>query len=114
MAYNTDLAERVRKHLSQFPELDITEKKMFGGISFLVNEKMCVAVSDDNLMLRFNPLKQNEAELNPGYIPMIIRGKHLNGYCYVSEEGYANPHDFKDWINFCLSFNSEAKSSKKK
>lgn len=114
MAYNKDLAERVRKHLSQFQELDITEKKMFGGISFLVNEKMCVGVSDDNLMLRYNPSKQNEAELKPGYIPMIMRGKHLNGYAYVSEEGYVNPHDFVDWIIFCLSFNAEAKSSKKK
>lgn len=114
MAYNTDLAERVRKHLLQFAELEITEKKMFGGISFLVNDKMCVGVTDDNLMLRYNPLNQNDAELKPGYIPMIMKGKHLKGYAYVSEEGYANPHDFKDWISFCLFFNSEAKSSKKK
>ena len=114
MAYSSELAEKVRRHLSQFPDLDITEKKMFSGISFLVNEKMCIGVAASNLMVRFDPLQQSQIELRPGYLPMIMRGKHLKGYAYVAEEGYVNPGDLSDWVKLCLDYNPLARSSKKR
>lgn len=114
MPYNYELAEKIRRFLSQYPDLDITEKKMFSGISFLVNEKMCVGVSNDTIMVRFNPEKQNLIESLPGYNPMIMKGKHLIGYAYVSEEGYVNPKDFAYWVKLCLEYNPLAKSSKKR
>jgi hypothetical protein len=53
MAFNTTLANRIREHLSEFTELKVEEKKMFRGLTFMVNDKMCISVSGENLMCRF-------------------------------------------------------------
>lgn len=58
MAYNAKLAERVREYFFDLPGLKIEEKKMFGGLAFILNGKMCVNVSGENLMCRFAPAKQ--------------------------------------------------------
>ena len=60
MPYDTHLADRIREHLVKFPNLKIEEKKMFRGLSFMVNDKMCVNVSGENLMCRFDPSLQEE------------------------------------------------------
>lgn len=114
MAYSIELADRVREFLQTIPELEIEEKKMFRGLAFLVNGKMCVNVSGDNLMCRFDPVLQEEVAERNGFQTMIMRGRELKGYCYVSEEGYKSKGDFKYWLNLCLSFNEQAKASKKK
>lgn len=112
MAYNSKLADRVREYLVQFPKLVIQEKKMFGGLAFMVNGKMCVNVSGENLMCRFDPvLLDNVAERN-GFTPMIMRGKEYKGYCYVQPVGFKNNRDFEFWMNLCLDFNEKAKASK--
>lgn len=112
MAFNSKLADRVREYLVQFPKLVIQEKKMFGGLAFMVNGKMCVNVSGENLMCRFDPaLLDNVAERN-GFTPMIMRGKEYKGYCYVQPEGFKNKKDFEFWMNLCLDFNEKAKASK--
>lgn len=114
MAYNKQLAGRVREYLRQFPKLEIEEKKMFGGLAFMVYGKMCVNVSDDNLMCRFDPdITQDMAE-RTGFLPMIMRGKEYKGYCYVEPAGFKNKKDFEFWINLCLDFNDRAKPSKKR
>jgi hypothetical protein len=113
MAYNTKLADRVRKHLAHLPTIQTEEKKMFGGLAFMVNGKMCVNVSGDNLMCRFNPNLQEVIFKRKGYQTMIMKGKAYKGYCYVSPEGIKTENDFEFWIKLCLSFNSQARSSKK-
>lgn len=60
MAYDTKLAERVREYLVDFPNLTVEEKKMFRGLAFMVNGKMCICVSGENLMCRFDPNLQEE------------------------------------------------------
>ncbi len=55
MAHNSKLADRVKEYLSDFEELKINEKKMFGGLAFMLNDKMCINVGDDLLMCRFAP-----------------------------------------------------------
>lgn len=55
MPYDEKLADRVRKYLKQIPRIQIEEKKMFGGLAFMVNGKMCINVSGENLMCRFDP-----------------------------------------------------------
>jgi len=114
MAYDTGLADKIREYLSQVPKLKIEEKKMFRGLAFMVNGKMCVNVSGDNLMCRFDPARQEEVVEKKGYEPMIMRGKELKGYCYVSPIGLKSKKDFEYWISLCLDFNKRAKSSKKK
>lgn len=113
MAYNEDLANRVREYLATHINLEIIEKKMFGGLAFLVNGKMCVNISGDRLMCRFAPQQTEEIAEKTGFLPCIMRGKQLNGYCYVEEIGYKSPKDFVFWLNLCLNFNKKAKKSGK-
>lgn len=113
MAYNLILADRVREYFFSLFNLNIEEKKMFGGLAFLVNGKMCVNVSGENLMCRFDPSLQKKISQRKGYKAMIMRGKKLQGYCYVLPEGIKKENDFKYWMNLCLTFNKLAKSSKK-
>jgi hypothetical protein len=113
MAYNTKLANRVREYLVDFPRLKIEERKMFRGLTFMVNGKMCVSVSGDNLMCRFDPILQEELAEKKGFQTMIMRGREYRGYCYVSPDGYKATKDFQFWINLCLDFNERAKASKK-
>jgi len=112
MAYDTKLADRIREFLAQLPNLQIEEKKMFRGLTFMINGKMCINVSGEKLMCRFDPkLTQDVAEKN-GFLPMIMKGKEYHGYCYVEPTSFKNKKDFEYWMNLCLGFNDRAKSSK--
>ncbi len=113
MPFNINLANRVREYLSTIQNIKVEEKKMFGGLAFLVNGKMCVNVSGDRLMCRFNPLLIEELSEKQGFEPMIMKGKEMTGYCYVEPFGFQKKQDFEFWINLCLDFNSKAKQSKK-
>jgi TfoX/Sxy family transcriptional regulator of competence genes len=114
MAYSTKLAERIRIYLEALPHLKVDEKEMFKGLAFLVNEKMCINVSGDDLMCRYDPVFEEEVSERVGFRPMIMKGKQLRGYCYVSEEGYKSKENFEYWLKLCLDFNEKAKASKKK
>jgi len=114
MSFDQKLADRVRTYLSEVPGIKVEEKKMFKGLAFMANEKMCVNVSGENLMCRFDPAMQQEIETRVGYLPMIMRGKELKGYCYVSPQGIKKEKDLEYWIELSLEFNAKAKSSKKK
>ncbi|MFB5944222.1 TfoX/Sxy family protein [Albibacterium profundi] len=113
MAYSTQLADRVREYLVQFPKLEIEEKKMFGGLAFLVNDKMCINIGEENLMCRFDPELTEDIAERVGFLPMIMKGKEYKGYCYVEPEGFRTKKDFEFWLNLCLDFNDRAKASKK-
>lgn len=114
MAYSEKLADRLRVYLAQVPDLQVEEKKMFRGLAFLVNDKMCVNVSGDNLMCRFDPALQSEMENKTGFQTVKMAGRFMKGYGYISEEGFREPDDFKFWVDLALEFNPRAKSSKKK
>ncbi|MBX3257194.1 MAG: TfoX/Sxy family protein [Chitinophagaceae bacterium] len=114
MAYNTGLAERIRAYLAAVPELQVEEKKMFSGLAFLVNGKMCVNVTGEQLMCRFDPAIQASLQKRKAYQPMIMKGRVMNGYCCVAPDGFKTKKDFEFWIKLCLGFNDKAKSSKKK
>lgn len=113
MPFDTHLADRIREYLLQFPKLHVEEKKMFGGKAFLVNGKMCINVSGRNLMCRFDPDLTDTVSGKPGFLPMIMKGKILKGYCLVEPDAIAGYNAFKYWIDLSLEFNSRAKSSKK-
>ena len=114
MAYNIKLAERIRNYLEDKPNLKVEEKEMFSGLAFLVNGKMCINVSHENLMCRFDPELEPEVAERTGFQPMIMKGRQLHGYCYVSEEGYKSKANFEYWLTLCLDFNKKAKASTKK
>jgi len=111
MAYNTKLADRVREAFEHLP--DVEEKEMFRGICFMVNGKMCVCVSENELLCRIGA-SQMDAALENNYVQqMMMRGRASKDFVYVSEEGYYNKKDFDHWIKLSLDFNPLAKASKK-
>ena len=114
MAYNIELADRIRDFLATQSNLKIEEKKMFRGLTFMVNGKMCVSVSNDNLMCRFEPSLQDEVAERRGFQSMIMKGREYKGYCYVSDIGYKTKKDFEYWLHLCLDFNDKAKATKSK
>ncbi|WP_185286318.1 TfoX/Sxy family protein [Chryseobacterium indologenes] len=114
MAYNIELADRVRERLAKVPDIEVEEKKMFSGLSFLINGKMCINISHENLMCRYNPELEDVVSERKGFLPMIMRSKQLPGYCYVEPAGFRQPDDFEYWIKICLDYNPVAKASKKK
>jgi len=113
MAYDDNLAARVREYLSEKEDFQIEEKKMFGGLAFLVNGKMCINIGEDQLMCRFDPKLVEQISERIGFVPMIMKGKQYKGYCYVDPIGYQSKKDFEFWINVCLEFNAKAVSQKR-
>ncbi|KPE53098.1 TfoX/Sxy family protein [Chryseobacterium indologenes] len=114
MAYDIELADRVREWLAAVEHIKVEEKKMFSGLAFLVNGKMCINISHDNLMCRYNPELEEEVSEKAGFLPMIMRGKQLKEYCYVEPIGFQKSADFEYWMKICLEYNPLAKSSKKR
>lgn len=112
MSYNEKLADRIRAALVELQKVE--EKKMFRGITFMVNGKMCVSVSGDEMMCRFDPALHETVAKKNGFRTMIMKGREYKGYGYVSQSGIRSEKDFDYWINLCLEFNSRAKASKKK
>jgi TfoX/Sxy family transcriptional regulator of competence genes len=112
MAYNEGLANKVREALAHMPKVE--EKKMFRGITFMVNGKMCISVGNDEIMCRIDPeIFETVLERN-GCRPMIHGKRVMKGFVFVSEEGYSRKKDFDYWIDLVLDFNKKAKPAKKK
>lgn len=113
MAYNEFLADRIRGSLSN-KKTPFEEKKMFGGICFLVDEKMCMGIIKDDLMVRIDPQHQEDYLTEKGCRIMDFTKRPMKGYLYVSPEGVDMDDDLEKWVDRCLEFNPRAKSSKKK
>ncbi|WP_298146528.1 TfoX/Sxy family protein [Flavobacterium sp.] len=114
MRYNTNLADRVREYLAEKPNLEIEEKEMFNVLNFMVNNKTCVGISGEKLMLRFDPSRQEELYEKDGYETMLMKGKEYTGYCYINPDGFKDRKDFEFFLELCLEYNKVAKSSKKR
>jgi TfoX/Sxy family transcriptional regulator of competence genes len=112
MAYNEHLAKRVRDFLSSKKKVE--EKKMMGGLTFMLNDKMCVGIMKDNLMVRIAPEVYESSLEKRGCHIMDFTGRPLKGFVLVSPEGIKSKSDFEYWINLALDFNKRAKSYKKK
>lgn len=113
MAFNEYLADRVRGALSGL-NASYYEKKMFGGLTFMVDDKMCVGIIKDDLMVRIDPDLQDEFLKEEGCRIMDFTKRPLPGYLYVAPEGIDMDDDLEKWVQRALDFNPRAKSSKKK
>ena len=112
MAYDENLAQRIRVRLLNIPNVE--EKEMMGGLTFMVNGKMCIGIIKDEMMCRIHPGLHEVAVEKVGCRTMDFTGRPMKGYVLVEESGMRNKNDFDYWINVCLEFNPQAKSSKKK
>jgi TfoX/Sxy family transcriptional regulator of competence genes len=113
MAYSEKLAERVRGRIAE-THRSVVEKKMFGGLCFMVNDKMCVGVEQDRLMVRIDPARYDEVMQKEGCKPMDFTGKPMKGYVFVDIEALNTKSKLEFWINLALEYNKMAKASKKK
>lgn len=94
MAYDEELAERVRELVEGEPGL--TEKKMFGGLAFLVRGSMAVAASGQGgLLVRVDPASSYDG---PGIEPMVMRGKEMAGWLRVASEAVATKRQLATWV----------------
>lgn len=112
MAYNEALADRIREALAHEP--NVIEKAMMGGLTFMVNDKMCVGIIKDDLMVRINPEDHNALVEKPGARTMDFTHRPMIGYILIDETGMKSKKDFNYWINLALDFNPQAKASKKR
>ena len=106
------LVERVRESLADTPNVE--EKKMFGSIAFMVNDKMCVAADAQSIMCRIHPSLHASAIERPGCSAVVMRGREYRGYIDVHGSALKSKESLKYWIDLCLDFNHEAKSSRRK
>lgn len=112
MAFNEKLADRVREIISATHTIT-EEKKMFGGLCFMVNGKMCVGVEKERLMVRLDPERYDEVMEREGCMPMDFTGKVMKGYVFVDAAVLKSKRQLDFWLQLALEFNEKAKSSKK-
>jgi len=112
MAYNEKLTARVRMALAHLP--NVVEKKMFRGVAFMVNDKLCISAGNDELMFRINPAIHDEALKRKGVRPVIMKRHEYKGYVYVKDDAVKTKSQFDYWVNLALDFNKKAKASKRK
>jgi TfoX/Sxy family transcriptional regulator of competence genes len=113
MPYNQKLADRVREIIS-LTHKNIIEKAMFGGLCFMVDDKMCVGVEKERLMVRLDPLKYDEVIGKEGCMPMDFTGKIMKGFVFVDIEALSTKKKLEYWVMLALDYNKIAKASKKK
>jgi TfoX/Sxy family transcriptional regulator of competence genes len=102
MAYDEALAARIREHTAGEP---VVEKKMFGGLAFLLGGHMAVAASrEGGLMLRVEPDQTAALLAEPGASPFEMRGRELDGWLRVSAEAVADDVDLERWVERGLAY----------
>lgn len=113
MAYDENLAERIRTSFKQ-KHILFEEKKMMGGLCFMVDDKMCTGVIKNELMARVDPEIYDKVVNNKGSREMDFTGRIMRGFLLITPEGVDMEKDLNYWLDLCLEFNPKAKSSKKK
>jgi hypothetical protein len=118
MAFNETNAQRIREILQQ-KSVDFFEKKMFGGVCFMVDEKMCCGTrmdkttNEDLLLCRIGGEVYAAVLKNDNVIPLENKGKAMKSLFFVNEAGHRNYKDLADWLQLCIDYNPLAKSSRK-
>lgn len=111
MAYSEFLVDRVRRELKG---ANITEeKKMMGGLIFMVNDKMCVGVDidkstgQDRLMVRVGKASHDQLIFKKGSREMDFTGSVMRGFLFIGPEGFDRDEDLAFWIRKALEFNKQ-------
>ena len=102
MAYDEQLAERIRQALAGREGL--TEKKMFGGMAFMLNGNMCCGIVGDELMLRVGPERFEETLARPHARPMDFTGRPMKGMVYVGPQGIKSDAGLAAWLRLGVEF----------
>lgn len=109
MAYSEFLADKVRERLAS--KGTVVEKKMMGGLIFMVNDKMCIGIDtdkntmEDRLMVRVGKLPYETLLKKEGSRPMDFTGSVMRGFLFVDPEGFDKDVDLDFWVEKALDFN---------
>lgn len=101
MAYNLKLAERIRSELNSMP---LVEKKMFGGVGFLLNGNMACGVNKDNLIVRVDPEKHSALLKRSHTKPFDLTGKPMKGWLLVEADGVKTDKQLSAWVKDGVEF----------
>ena len=111
MAYNENLAQRVRQEFAAHAA--VTEKRMFGGLTFLLRGKMCCGVHQDDLIVRVGAEYYEEALTEPHVRPMDLTGRPLRGWVFVGPVGYRTDRALGKWVRQAVAFTGSLHPKKK-
>ena len=102
MAYDEGLAERLRDEFAE--RYDVIEKKMFGGLAFMVSGQMCCGIIKDTLMARVGPDQYLKSLAKKHVSEMDFTGKAMKGLVYIAPEGIESDKELKYWVELSLAF----------
>jgi len=102
MAFDEGLAERLRDLFERHN--NITEKKMFGGLAFMLDGHMFIGITGNRLMARVGPVVYEELLLQPHVSEMDFTGKPMKGFVYISPEGFESDRSLGNWVALCAQF----------
>ena len=103
MAYNEKLAERIRSQLDGIP---VVEKKMFGGVGFLLNGNMACGVNNEDLVVRVDPGRHSVLLKKPHAKPFDLTGRPMKGWLLVEAGGYKTEKQLSTWVKEGIEFAS--------
>ena len=101
MAYDEKLAARVRRFLGD--RTDVVERKMFGGLTFMVSGRMCCGVNRNELIVRLNPDREHEALARSHARPMDFTGRPMRGFVTVGPEGLSGAR-LNHWLREAVAW----------
>ena len=104
MPYDESLAGRIRQVLAG--QSGLTEKEMFGGIGFMLNDNMACGVVGEELCVRVGPEGNDDALAQPGARPFDFSGRPMKGWVYVSPKGFSPEGALEDWVKRGADFAS--------
>lgn len=102
MAFDESLAQRIRTILAR--RKGVAEKKMFGGIGFLLNGNICVGVWKDSLVARLGTEQEEDARREAHVRAFDITGKAMKGWVLVGPEGVADDARLNEWVDRAMAF----------
>ena len=102
MAYDEGLAQRLRDALAD--ERGLSERRMFGGVAFMLDGNMAIGVSSDELMVRAGPDRFDDALARPHARIFDLSGRPMNGWVLVTPQGTADDADLAGWLDLGVSF----------
>jgi len=103
MAYDEELGNRIREHVEHEPGL--TEKRMFGGLAFMINGHMAVSAgSKGGLLLRVDPAETDSLVREPHVGRFVMRGREMDGWLRVDPEAFETDEELGRWISIGVSY----------
>jgi hypothetical protein len=102
VAFDEALAARIREMVTPTP--GFAEKRMFGGLAFLLNGNMCCGVHGDDLIVRLPPQRADEALGEPHVKVFDLTGRPMKGWVLVAPRGVENEEDLRSWVDRAVAF----------